>query len=407
MSITRIAVFGRRNAGKSSLINNVAGQEVAIVSDTAGTTTDPVKKRIEITGIGPVTLIDTAGIDDYGELGEKRVQKTKDEIKQIDAAIVIFTGNLFEATERELVEMLRDNDVPILLIHNKSDLIPLDSSVAIELTEIYGVDLLEYSTKSDNESIEGENQKKLLLSLLAKIVQNSPYTEKGMFEGLVHEGEKIILVCPIDSEAPQGRLILPQVMAIRDLLDREAIAIVQKTESLRSYMEESKEIIKMVVTDSQDFHKVSDIVPASIPLTSFSVLLAKSKGCFEHYLEGTPYISELKDGDKILILESCTHQSSCEDIGRVKIPTMLKRFTGKELSFEVVAGLDAIPESIKDYAMVIQCGGCMITKRQLHNRLKPAIDNGIPVSNYGMTISYVNSIFNRAVAIFKEKEYVG
>lgn len=403
MSVKHIAIFGRRNAGKSSLLNNIVGQEISIISDIPGTTTDPVRKRIEIFGIGPVQLIDTAGIDDSGELGDARTEKSKSLVDKIDAAIVVFTDNLFEKPEQDIVNLLIDADVPILLVHNKSDINPLDEELAMELTESYKIDTLEYTTHPTDDKMK-ESNLSLLISFLVKIVNDSPYIEHGMFDGLVENEEKVILVCPIDSETPEGRLILPQVMAIRDLLDKSAIAIVQKSQTLEKYLKDNSSSIKMVVTDSQEFRTVAQIVPDSMALTSFSILLAKSKGCFEDYLKGTPKLSRLKEGDRILILESCTHHTSCEDIGRVKLPTMIKKFTGKNILFDVVAGLEKIERPIDNYAMVIQCGGCMITKRQLRNRLKPAIDQGVAVSNYGMTISYLNGIFDRAVSMFTEKE---
>lgn len=403
MALKNIAIFGKRNAGKSSLINTLLGQEYAIVSDIAGTTTDPVKKRVEILGIGPVVLIDTAGLDDSGELGGKRVEKSLDMIDQIDLALLVYTANDFGAVEGHIFDLLREAEVPVVLVHNQSDIVSMDRDKAGELSREYGLTPIEFS----NNSFDEQEQEKMVSDLVSKMteaIESSPLSERKIFEELVERGDNVLLVCPIDSEAPEGRLILPQVMAIRDLLDRDARAIVLLPESLESYLADNISQIKLVVTDSQVFPQVSTIVPESLALTSFSILLARSKGFFNEYLRGTPRISELKDGDKLLMLESCTHHTSCEDIGRYKIPALFRKFTGKELSFDFVTGLDRVETNIDEYAMVVQCGGCMVTARQLRNRLKSAIKVGIPITNYGMAISYMSGIFARATALFKNEE---
>ena len=257
------------------------------------------------------------------------------------------------------------------------------------MAETYHIDVVEFSCK--NTDIQGrESAAELLLAYLYKAyLQVAPYQQKGMFEGLDYS--RVLLVCPIDSEAPEGRLILPQAMAIRELLDKRAIVSVVQPDTLKQYLETSP-LPELVVTDSQVFSEVAAVVPASVPLTSFSVLMARKSSCYKHYLEGTPKISNLQDGDRILILESCTHHSSCEDIGRVKLPALFRKFTGKSLEFDVVAGLDKIVRDISEYSMVVQCGGCMITSKQLHMRLKPAIKAGIPVANYGMAIAYMKGV---------------
>lgn len=400
--VKNIGVFGRRNSGKSSLINTICGQDIAIVSDTPGTTTDPVKKRMEIFGIGPVNFIDTAGIDDEGELGQQRVARTKRVISQIDLALLLFTDNTFEKFEKDLVSKFIKEEIPFILIHNQSDIISLDVAKADELRERYKSDLLEFSCSMLNDE-DQERAVAELTSLIVKNINSSAILEKGMFEDLVVAGDLVVLVCPIDSEAPEGRLILPQVNAIRDLLDRNCIPVVVQPSELKSFLERSSILPKLVVTDSQAFDKVSEIVPKEIPLTGFSVILARCKGDFESYLKGTPAIDTLKNGDRVLVLESCSHHSTCDDIGRVKLPRLLKKRTGVNLEFDVVAGLDEIPMSIENYSIVIQCGGCMITHRQLHNRLKPAITAGIPVSNYGMSLAYCMGIYERAVKIFISK----
>jgi [FeFe] hydrogenase H-cluster maturation GTPase HydF len=389
MALTNIGLFGRRNVGKSSLVNLLSGQEISIVSSVPGTTTDAVRKRIELPDMGKCLLIDTAGIDDSGDLGTMRVEKSAAIARQVDIALILFANNIFGREERELLEFFRDEDTPVILVHNQSDLVPLDPAVAVELAETYHIDVVEFSCK--NTDIQGrESAVELLLAYLYKAyLQVAPYQQKGMFEGLDYS--RVLLVCPIDSEAPEGRLILPQAMAIRELLDKRAIVSVVQPDTLKQYLETSP-LPELVVTDSQAFSEVAAVVPASVPLTSFSVLMARKSSCYKHYLEGTPKISNLQDGDRILILESCTHHSSCEDIGRVKLPALFRKFTGKSLEFDVVAGLDKIERNISEYSMVVQCGGCMITSKQLHMRLKPAIKAGIPVANYGMAIAYMKGV---------------
>lgn len=390
-----IGIFGRRNNGKSSLINALAGQELAIVSEVAGTTTDPVKKSMEIAGIGPVILIDTAGIDDTGELGAKRVAKTREALKIIDLAILVIEGNTFGDPEKDLVEEFEDKSVPFLILHNKSDLIPISRELKMELDEKYKVPVIDLSATSHPE-VEA------IVSAIRKMIPESAYTSPSMLGDLISYGDVVLLITPIDIEAPEGRMILPQVQAIRDILDHDGIAVVCKEREVDSFIHRMNPKPALVVTDSQVFLKADASVPKEIPLTSFSILLARQRGDFQNYLKGTPHISQLKDGDRILILESCTHHVSCDDIGRVKIPRWLSNFTGKKLEYEVVAGLSKIPLDIHNFAMVIQCGGCMITRKQIINRLKPAVDAGIPVTNYGMAIAWVHGIYNRAVAPFTQ-----
>ncbi|MBQ5593563.1 MAG: [Bacteroidales bacterium] len=310
MEVKHIGIFGRRNAGKSSLINALLGQDVAIVSDKPGTTTDPVKKRMEIFGVGPVQLIDTAGIDDYGDLGEQRVNKTLKVIGEVDMGLLLFTNNIFSKEEMDILVALKELDVPVCIVHNKSDLQALDADVANDLNNKYNCDVIEFSC-----NLKGDEKKDAIDMLEAFIIkglmQSAP--ERTILQGLVNKGDKVVLVCPIDSQAPSQRLILPQVMAIRDILDNAAVAVVLQPEQLPQYISENKDI-NLVVTDSQIFKKVSDMVPSDILLTSFSVLMARMKGPFDDYLLGVKELDKLKDGDKVLILESCTHRSTCEDI---------------------------------------------------------------------------------------------
>lgn len=388
-----IGIFGRRNNGKSSLINALAGQELSIVSDVAGTTTDPVKKSMEIDGIGPVILIDTAGIDDTGDLGKMRVQRSREILKIIDLAILVITSGEFGPTEEELITEFSEQGVPYFIVHNKSDLMPLPEELKTLLQEKYPVPVLNFSTKV-NPDISG------IIAVLRRLIPETAYTAPSLLGDLISYGDVVLLITPIDIEAPEGRMILPQVQAIRDVLDHDGIAVVCKEREVDAFIRRMNPKPALVITDSQVFLKADASVPAGIPLTSFSILLARQRGDFQNYLKGTPHISKLKDGDRILILESCTHHVSCDDIGRVKIPRWLGNFTGKNLEYEVVAGLNRLPRDIHDYAMVIQCGGCVITRKQIINRLKPAVDAGIPVTNYGMAIAWVHGIYQRAVAPF-------
>jgi len=392
-----VGIFGRRNNGKSSLINCLADQEVAIVSKEPGTTTDPVKKSMEITHIGPVVMIDTAGTDDTGEIGKKRVDKTREVIRHIDLGILVLAGNQFDHEEESLISQFAKWEVPYLVVHNKSDLKSVHDRFKDQVMEATGKQLLEFSAlHPDNLEV--------LIGQIQSAIPESAYLSKSLVGDIISQGDLVLLITPIDDEAPEGRLILPQVQAIRDILDNDAIAIVAKEREIDTLLKRLSPMPALVITDSQVFKKADASIPDEIPLTSFSTVLARYKGDFENYLKGTPHLSKLNNGDKILILESCTHQVSCDDIGRVKIPRWLSSFSGMQLDYEVVSGLGKVPGEITDYSMVIQCGGCMITRKQLINRLKPAVDAGIPVTNYGMAIAYMHGIFERAVAPFVKLE---
>ena len=387
-----IGIFGRRNSGKSSLINLLTGQDIAIVSDTAGTTTDPVKKSIEIFGVGPCVLVDTAGIDDVGELGQQRVEKTMKALEEIDCAILVITGNQFEEPEQQLVNRMKELAVPFFVVHNKSDEEQLLAVIKAVIEQKYNVKVLDFSVKRKDDIAP-------LVDMLKRIIPENSYQKVSLLGGIIHPKEVVVLVCPVDSEAPEGRLILPQVMAIRDVLDNECICVVLKETRLQQYLE-TMPAPALVVTDSQVFGYVSKIVPQEIPLTSFSIVMARLRGDFDNYVKGTPHLSQLKDGDTVLLLESCTHHSTCEDIGRVKLPRMILSFTGKNVKFEYVAGLASIDHPER-YAMAIQCGGCMSTRKQLLNRTNLFVNQGIPISNYGMALAYMNGIFERVMAPFK------
>ena len=392
MNTTRlhIGLFGRRNTGKSSVINRLTGQNLSIVSDIAGTTTDPVKKALEIPGLGPVVLIDTAGIDDVTELGHQRVKKTQQALKQVDMAIVVLCNNYFGKEEQQLTEQLQQIRIPFILLHNKSDEHPADKAIVEDLQNRYKVDFLDFSAKT------GENAESLV-KLLQKNIPDKFGQLPPQFGDKVKTGDLVLLVTPIDSEAPAGRLILPQVQAIREALDYNCMAVVVKETQVEDFMRRTGIVPALVITDSQLFGKIDQLIPPEIPLTSFSILLARQRGHFEYYLKGTPQINKLQNGDRILVMESCTHHSACDDIGRVKIPRWLQEYTGCQLQFDVVPGLAEPPRPINEYALVLQCGGCMITRRQLLNRLQTAIDANIPITNYGMAIAYIKGSWKRGV----------
>ena len=388
-----IGIYGRRNNGKSSLINCLTGQDTAIVSDHPGTTTDPVKRSYEITGFGPVILIDTAGIDDSGELGIKRIERTIKSIGEIDLGILIVAHNTWGEFEDELITKFKDHDVPFIIIFNKSDLEVQSSLFRTEIEQKTGIIPFEFSVK-DRRNFED------LIRLIKEAIPEHSWKTPTMLGDLLKYGDIVLLITPIDVEAPAGRLILPQVQAIRDILDNDAVAIILKEREVDTFLKKTGIKPALAVTDSQVFVKADASVPDDIPLTSFSIMLARFKGDFDNYMKGTPAISRLRDGDRVLLLESCTHHVSCDDIGRTKIPRWINNFTGKKIEYDVIAGLDILPRPVTDYALVIQCGGCMITRKQLHNRLQPAVKAGVPVTNYGMAIAYVQGIYNRAIAPF-------
>ncbi len=389
-----IGIFGRRNNGKSSIINYIVNQDVAIVSEQAGTTTDPVKKSIEIFGIGPVIIIDTAGIDDNGELGEKRVQKTLEVIKTIDCAILVIVNNEFGFYEKQLTMQFREYGVPYFILHNKADIHPVDDIFIEKIRDFSQATVIDFSVNQP-ERLD------VLIETLKHTIPKTVYQKQSLLGGIIQANQVVLLVTPIDSEAPEGRMILPQVMAIRDVLDNDCICIVLKESNLQQYFNKKMPIPNLVITDSQAFKYVNSVVPANVPLTSFSIVFAHLRGDFQNYLKGTKGISNLQDDDRVLILESCTHQVSCEDIGRHKLPKWITEFTGKNPHFDVVSGLNQVAD-MSSYKLVIQCGGCMATKKQLINRLKPAAMANIPVTNYGLAIAYINGIFERVTEPFEK-----
>lgn len=387
-----IGIFGRRNNGKSSLINVLCGHDIAIVSDIPGTTTDPVKKSVEIFGIGPAIIVDTAGIDDSGELGNKRIKKTLEAIKTVDLAVLLIAGNKFDNYEEKLIAEFKRFDINFIIVHNKADIETLTNTTIDKIKKI-SPDFVEISI-TQNKGISE------LVDLLKKSMPENVYIKPSLFAGIVKPKDVVLLVTPIDSEAPEGRMILPQAMAIRDTLDKNAICILTRETELEDFMNMG---IKpnLVVTDSQAFEYVSKIIPKEIPLTSFSIVFSRLKGDFDTYIKGVSHLDNLNDGDRILILESCTHHVSCEDIGRYKLPQWIKSYTGKKLEFDVVAGLSEIVNKPESYSMVIQCGGCVVTRKQVLSRLTAFVENNIPITNYGMCIAYVHGIFDRVISPFK------
>ncbi|MFO8144485.1 MAG: [FeFe] hydrogenase H-cluster maturation GTPase HydF [Candidatus Syntrophosphaera sp.] len=383
-----IALIGKRNAGKSSLINALVGQEIAIVSDVAGTTTDPVAKHYELLPLGPVTFFDTAGVDDTGELGEKRIQSTKKILYRADIVLFVNPGTAFGTHELELLERIREMELPLLMIFNKSDLAQAPQS-NIDYCAEHDIDHISVSCKS----MEGILQtKEALIRMAPKYLM-----EKRVLAGdLVERRDSVILVCPIDSAAPKGRLILPQVQVIRDLLDHDAIPIVVKETELIPSLEMLKEPPRLVITDSQAIEQVDRETPQNVALTTFSILFARYKGELDTLLDGIRQLDKLQDGDRVLIAEACSHHVQKDDIGRVKLPRWLSESTGKDLTFEVFAGHD-FPENLEEYALCIHCGGCMINTMEMNRRILETKRRGVPITNYGLAISKVQGVLERVI----------
>lgn len=387
----RIGLFGRRNVGKSSLVNYLTGQQIAIVSDTAGTTTDPVRKSMEIGGIGPVVLIDTAGIDDEGALGAQRVEKSMATLSEVDLALLLYTE--WGEPEERVVRWCTEHSTPLLKVRSKTDIPDYP-------------DIPENPEKPDFRLTTGDpSLREGLIEAIRQAMPESAWRGRSLLGDVVSQGDTVVLVTPIDSSAPEGRMILPQVQVLRDLMDLHAMAIFCQPQELPATLASLKEPPRLVVTDSQAFRQVADVVPDTVPLTSFSVVLARQKGPFGDYLRGTSAIGQLQDGDRVLLLESCTHNVTCEDIGRVKLPAALRKATGKELTFDILAGgtpFSTLHTPLSDYALVIQCGGCVITARQVQARLLPALEAGVPVSNYGLALAWCHGIFERSTRIFRQ-----
>ncbi len=387
-----IGIFGRTNAGKSTIVNKITGQEVSIVSEIAGTTTDVVEKSMELLPAGPVTFLDTAGIDDESELGTQRIEKTKKILNRTDVAVVVCDFNGFSDYEKDLIEELNNLKIPNIVIVNKLDKQEISPEKLNEI-EKYSSNIILTSAQDDKDFIY--KFKENLVKLLPDDFVNSP----KIAGDLIPAKSTVILVIPIDKEAPKGRIILPQVQTIRDLLDSDCLSYVVKESELKQALENLKEPPALVITDSQAFKQVSEIVPDAIPLTSFSILFARLKGDLQTFVKGAEAIENLKDGDKVLILESCTHHAIEDDIGRVKIPNWLKKKTSKDLIIENYSGHD-FPK-IDDYSLIIHCGACMTNRREVLSRILIASQKGIPITNYGVTISYCLGILPRAIKIFE------
>lgn len=385
----QIGIYGKRNAGKSSLVNLITGQEVALVSDVKGTTTDPVFKTMEIIPFGPVRFIDTAGLDDEGVLGQLRVKKTFELIQITDLALYVMDVNdIDEKSFKDTVNKFKQFNIPYIVIFNKID--TLNEKELKKLKERFPKEVF-ISTKKQ-EGID------LLREEIIKELKNAE-EEPRIMEGLLSYNSKVILVVPIDSEAPKGRLILPQVQVIRDCLDHGIKSYVVRDTELESAIKDIKDI-DLVITDSQAFKRVNKIVPQNISLTSFSILFARHKGEINAFVKGVSKIKELKEGSKILMMESCTHNTSHEDIGRVKIPQLINKFVDKKLNFEFRTGND-FPQDIEKYDLVIHCGACMMTRKTILNRIQVCKEKDVPITNYGIIIAYLTGILDRAVEIFK------
>ena len=388
-----IGIFGRCNAGKSSLLNFITDADVAIVSPEGGTTTDPVAKSYEILDFAPVVLIDTAGVDDFSPLGRERVRRTMEVIPRIDLALVVYRA--WGDPERELTGRLVRSGVPVIAVRNcqTGEVGPAvrpswdGTSGSVPAGDPQGVDDLPDGVfRIAVPAVGGDaSQRDALLAMIRRVLPEKSYKVPSMFAGRVAAGDRVLLVCPVDSEAPAGRLILPQVQAIRELLDLHAVALVVQPGEIGRVMS-GGDAPRLVVTDSQLFGEVMREVAGRAEVTSFSVLLAAAKGDMKLYTEGLAAVDRLCDGDRVLVVENCSHQVSCEDIGRVKIPRWLCGYTGAALEFTTVAGLAPLPDDLASYALMVQCGGCMVTRSQLQNRIRQAAAAGVPVTNYGMLI---------------------
>ena len=380
-----IGFFGLRNAGKSSVVNAVTGQELSLVSDVKGTTTDPVKKAMELLPLGPVVIVDTPGIDDEGTLGEMRVRKTKQVLNYIDIAVLVVDATLgLQQIDREMLTLFDKKKIPFVVAYNKSDLFmenaQLDDNTVL-VSAKNGTNINELKNRIAN-AVKVQNENKRVVGDLLK------------------SGDIVVLVTPIDSAAPKGRLILPQQMTIRDILDAGAIPVVTRETELKTTLEALKEKPRMVITDSQAFGFVSKIVGEDIPLTSFSILMARYKGSLESAVKGAEKMKNLNDGDTILISEGCTHHRQCGDIGTQKLPKWLKEYSGKELNFKFTSGKD-FPEDLTGVSLVVHCGGCMLTEREMQYRRRFCEENNVPITNYGTAIAQVNGILDRSLQPIK------
>ena len=381
-----IGFFGLRNAGKSSLVNAVTGQKLSVVSDVKGTTTDPVKKAMELLPMGPVVIIDTPGIDDEGELGEQRVARAKQILRQADVAVLVVDAQKgLQKADNELVELFKQRRLPYVIVYNKADLL---SEIPPETeNEIY------VSAKTG----AGIHELKEKIAALSKTADN----DRKIVSDLIESGDAVILVTPIDSAAPKGRLILPQQQTLRELLEAGALTMVVRETELEASLKALKTPPRMVITDSQAFGVVSKIVPKDVELTSFSILFARYKGDLATVIGGAAKLSQLKDGDRVLISEGCTHHRQCKDIGTVKLPGWINSYTGKTLDYSFTSGTE-FPEDLSQYALVVHCGGCMLNEKEMKSRLKCCNEQGVPVTNYGIAIAQMHGILKRSLEPFPD-----
>lgn len=381
-----IAFFGRRNAGKSSLVNAFTGQELAIVSDVKGTTTDPVYKAMELLPLGPVQIIDTPGIDDEGALGELRVKKTRQVLNRTDLAIVVADASQpLQASDRELLGLIRERSIPCLIVWNKADLlqaVPPARDNELWVSARTGLHI--HELKEAAARLAGQQEPK-----------------RPLVADLLQPGDLVVLVVPIDKAAPKGRLILPQQQTIRDILDAGACAVVCRDEELPQTLAKLAQPPRMVITDSQVFGKVAKMVPREIPLTSFSILMARYKGDLELTVRGARAVETLRTGDKVLLAEGCTHHRQCGDIGTVKLPNWIRKSTGTEPEFVFCSGRD-FPDDLSEYKLVVHCGGCMLGQREMKYRQRAAADQGVPITNYGILIAHLNGILARTIEPFPD-----
>lgn len=390
-----IGFFGKRNAGKSSVMNAVTGQDLAVVSEVKGTTTDPVYKSMELLPLGPVVMMDTPGIDDEGELGELRVKKSYQVLNKTDAAVLVVDG-LSGASEEDaaMLKKIRKKQIPYTVVLNKQDLASEEiKEQTIQMLGIGREQLLSVSAADGT----GINELKERIAQIAKPEE----LERRIIGDMISPSDFIVLVVPIDSAAPKGRLILPQQQTIRDILEADAVSVVIKEDRVRETIESLGKKPRLVITDSQAFETVAADTPEDILLTSFSILFARYKGNLEMAVKGVTTLDKLKNGDKILISEGCTHHRQCDDIGTVKIPRWIREYTGKEIRFETTSGTQ-FPDELGEYKLIVHCGGCMLNEREMKYRLSCAEDQGVPITNYGILIAYIKGILKRSVELFPE-----
>lgn len=392
-----ISFFGRRNAGKSSLVNAITGQNLAVVSEIKGTTTDPVKKSMELLPIGPVVIIDTPGFDDEGSLGELRVQKTREILAQTDVAVLVLdAAEGLGEQEKEFLVLLNEKKLPFVVVYNKVDLLENEPEPMVEKDAESEQNKVPHIFVSATENLHIRELKELL-GALAKSKENN----KKIVADLLEKGDVVILVTPMDESAPKGRLILPQQQTIRDILDAGCMAFVCQDTELPETLASLAKPPKLVITDSQAFGKVSKMVPREIPLTSFSILFARYKGDLATQVQGAAMLSKLQDGDKILIAEGCTHHRQCGDIGTVKLPNWIKNFSGAEVQLDFTSGGE-FPADLSGYKLVVHCGGCMLNEAEMKHRINSAKEANVPMTNYGVAIAHVNGILKRSLELFPD-----